>query len=234
VARAGNKADAFEGKIRPVSGQLYRKAGRLELTPTFGLSLNDAFYTKYFGGLKATWHFTEFLSLAGSFQAGGASATDSSVVCPAGQGCQPAGTAELYQVPGRITMLAGVEGAWAPVYGKLNVLAEKVIHFDLALLAGVDLVSHQQVQATAAAEALVAAGRKPPTENAIGGHVGLGVRLFFHEAVALRVDFKDYVYAVEVPNWQEDGKARTDVQNQIFTEIGVSVFFPFRTRAEAP
>ena len=34
AARAANKADAFEGKIRPVSGQLYGKAGRFELTPT--------------------------------------------------------------------------------------------------------------------------------------------------------------------------------------------------------
>ncbi len=50
-AAAQSKADAFAGKIPPISGQLYRKAGRFELTPTVNLSLNDAFYDKLFGGL---------------------------------------------------------------------------------------------------------------------------------------------------------------------------------------
>ena len=45
-AAAASKADAFEGKIQPVSGQLYRKAGRLELTAGGDLSLNDAFFQK--------------------------------------------------------------------------------------------------------------------------------------------------------------------------------------------
>jgi len=233
AARAGNKADAFEGKIRPVSGQLYGKAGRLELTPAGLLSLNDAFFTKYFGGLKATWHFTEFLSVSGAFAAGGTARTGSAVVCPANQGCQPASQAQLYQVPGRITSIIGLEGAWTPVYGKLNVLAEKVAHFDLGLLAGVDLIGHRAVQAAGAADDLVTAGRSPPGKSALGGHLGLGVRLFLGDAVALRWEVKDYVYAVDVPNVQESGRARRDVQNQLFTELGVSVFFPFQARTGA-
>jgi len=66
-ALAGNKADAFEGKIRPVSGQLYGKAGRFELTPLGLLSLNDAFFTKYFGGAKLTYHASEFFSAGLAF-----------------------------------------------------------------------------------------------------------------------------------------------------------------------
>ncbi len=231
AARAGNKADAFEGKIKPVSGQLYGKAGRLELTPAALLSLNDAFFTKYFGGLKATWHFSEFLSVSGAFAAGAAVRTGSAVVCPANQGCRPASTAELYQVPGKLTSIASLEGAWTPVYGKLNVFAEKVAHFDLGILAGVDLLGHQAVQAAGAADDLVAAGQKPPGKSTLGGHAGLGVRLFLGDAVALRWEIKDYVYAVDVPNWQESGRARRDVQNQLFTELGVSIFFPFQQRA---
>jgi outer membrane beta-barrel protein len=229
-ARAGNKADAFEGKIRPVSGQLYGKAGRLELTASGLLSLNDPFFTKYFGGLKATWHFSEFLSVSGAYAMGTAARTGSAVVCPANQGCRPASTAALYQVPGRLTSLAALEGAWTPVYGKLNVFSEKVGHFDLGLLAGVDLVGHQAVQAAGAADDLVTAGRTPPARSTIGGHVGLGVRLFLGDAVALRWEVKDLVYAVDVPNVQESGRARRDVQNQLFTELGVSVFFPFHAR----
>ena len=64
TARAQSKSDAFAGKIPPVSAALYRKAARFEATLSGNLSLNDPFYTKYFGGLKLGYHFTETLSAA--------------------------------------------------------------------------------------------------------------------------------------------------------------------------
>jgi outer membrane beta-barrel protein len=233
AARAASKADAFEGKIKPISGQLYPKAGRFEVTPTFDLSFNDAFTKKYMGGLKLGYHFTEFLSVGASFAMGTTAATGSAVVCPANQGCHPAAKAQLWQVPGAIKMLAGAEVAWAPVYGKLNLAAEQVLHFDLALLAGPDFISHDQVLARDAAAALALAGGAPSTASTIGGHVGLGVRIYVNQFMALRFDVKDYVYAVKVPNWIEGSgnQPRNDVQNQLFFELGLSFFFPTSPRA---
>jgi len=232
-ARAGSKADAFEGKIQPISGQLYQKAGRLEVSPTLDLSFNDAFVKKYFGGVKVGWHFTEFLSVGATFAMGTTAASGSAVVCPANQGCHAASQAQLWQVPGAIQMMAGAEVAWAPVYGKLNLAAEQVLHFDLALMAGADLISHDVVLSRDDAEALAAAGGKPATTNTLGGHVGIGVRFYFNRFMALRFDVKDYVYAVEVPNWIEgsNNQPRTDVQNQLFLEIGLSFFFPTSPRS---
>ena len=85
-ARA-SQADAFENKIPPVSGQLYRKAGRWELTPTFQLSLNDAFFSKYMGGLKVGYHFSDsfYAGLVGT--AGTTSTTSSDTRCAPGAGC---------------------------------------------------------------------------------------------------------------------------------------------------
>jgi outer membrane beta-barrel protein len=230
-ARAGNKADAFEGKIQPISGQLYLKAGRLELTPNLQFSVNDAFFAKYFGGLKATYHLTEFWSVGGSFSGGTAARTGSATVCPAGQGCHPASAAELYQVPGKLLWVAGLEGAWAPIYGKLNVLAERVAHFDLALVLGVDLVSHEQVLSS---DEAIRLGLVPTAKTAVGGHVGLAARFFLSDAVALRLEFRDLIYQVDVPNRAGSGQGSADLQNQLFTELGVSVFFPFTPRGRAP
>ncbi len=232
-ARAGNKADAFEGKIKPISGQLYLKAGRLELTPTFDLSFNDAFLKKYFGGVKVGYHVTEFLSVGGTFGMGPTAAAGSAVVCPANQGCHPATRSQLWQVPGAIRMMAGAEVAWAPVYGKLNLAAEQVLHFDLALMAGPDYITHDEVLSRDAAEALAASGGKPTSKATVGGHVGLGVRIYLNRFMALRLDVKDYVYAVKVPNWIEGAgnQPRTDVQNQLFFELGLSFFFPTSPRA---
>lgn len=224
------KADAFAGKIQPVSGQLYQKRQRFEITPTGNLSFNDAFYSKHFAGVKAGYHFSEAWSVHASFAAGGASRTGSAVTCDSGAGCGDATDAQLYQVPGRILMITGGEIAWSPVYGKLSLLAEKVAHFDLSLLAGVDMISHEKILGAVAAEELAARGGEPPSESTVGGHFGLGVRIFFTPWMAARLEVKDYVYRVEVPNWIEDGSPRKDMQNQIFAEFGLSFFLPFQNR----
>ncbi len=221
AAAAQTKGDAFAGKIPPVSGQLYRKAGRLEVTASGNLSLNDAFYTKYFGGLKLGYHFTEHLSAAVHATGGAAVKTNSAVVCSATRGCDDATPIMLRQVPGRIRWMAGAEVAWSPVYGKLNVLSERVAHFDLSILAGPDLVAYDEVLAKEVAQL-----RAPGLATSVGGHLGLGLRLFFTESIAARLEVKDYLYAVNVPN----GGVGTDLQSQLFAELGVSFFFPGRNR----
>ena len=61
---AASKADAFAGKIQPVSGQLYRKAGRFELTLGGAMSLNDAFFNKYLGDVKLGYHLFDWLAVS--------------------------------------------------------------------------------------------------------------------------------------------------------------------------
>jgi outer membrane beta-barrel protein len=225
-AAAQSKSDAFAGKIPPVSGQLYQKAGRFELTPSANLSLNDAFFNKYFFGLKLGYHFTEAFSLSVQGAGGATSKAGSSQVCAQNAGCTAATDAMLYQVPGKITGIAGVEIGWSPIYGKLNVLAERVAHFDLSILGGADAIRHEEVVDAARARELAAAGQAPGEKLALGGHVGLGARLFLAEWVALRFEVKDYIYSVTVPS----NVSGSDIQNQIFTELGVSFFLPFHNR----
>jgi len=228
AAAAQTKADAFAGKIPPVSGQLFQKAGRLELTASGDLSLNDAFFTKYFGGLEVGYHFTESWAASVHVAGGLATRSGSAVVCTASAGCSNATETMLRQVPGRMRGLASVGVAWSPVYGKLNVLAEKVAHFDLALLAGADLVARDEILSRAEAEQLAATGGSPKTTNSPGFHVGIGARLFVSEFMAVRLELKDLVYFVKVPN---NGPAN-DWQNQLFTQVGVSFFLPTHNRPQ--
>lgn len=223
LAWAQTKADAFAGKIPPVSGQLFGKDHRFETSVTGLLSVNDAFYTKYFLGLKQGYHFSEHWSVAVGAAGGVAVKTGSAVVCSATRGCSDATQEQLRQVPGRIRYVLGAEAAWAPIYGKLNVLSEQVAHIDLAVFAGPDLVFHDEVLA----KAVATSGKSPGLATSFGGHVGLGFRLFLTDGVAMRLEFKDLIYAVAVPN----AGAGKDVQNQLFTELGVSFFFPSRNRS---
>jgi outer membrane beta-barrel protein len=222
AARAASQADALAGRIPPISGQLYRKAGRLELTPTLNVSMNDAFFSKVLFGAKAGWHFTDHFSVHGSFATGLNRETGSTSVCTS-TGCQPAQPAQLRQVPGNLRSVGSLELGFSPVYGKLNVFAEKVIHFDLSLLGGADWISHRDVLPAAAANA----GESPGNRNTFGAHVGVGARVFMGRSLALRVEVKDYVYRVPV-------LGETTIQNQLFTEIGVSVFLPGAGRRDRP
>jgi outer membrane beta-barrel protein len=222
AARAQTKADAFAGKIPPVSGQLYQKAGRLEVTPSLDLSLNDAFFTKYFGGLEVGYHVSEAWSVAVLTSGGFATRSGSAVRCDQTTGCSQATDQELRQVPGRIRALSALQLAWAPVYGKLNVLAQGVAHFDLSVLGGVDAIARDEILSAADA------GSSPKTTWTPGAHVGLGARLFFTEAISARLVVKDVIYPVKVPN---NGPG-TDWQNQLFTEIGISIFFPTHNRPQ--
>jgi len=223
AAAAQSKADVFAGKIPPVSGQLYRKAGRFEVTATGNLSLNDAFFTKYFGGVKIGYHVSESISAALHAAGGTSVQTGSAVVCSAVGGCVDADERKLRQVPGRIRWLVGAEAAWSPVYGKLNVLSEQVAHFDLSLLAGPDLIATDEVLSKSAA----LSGASPGVVTSPGGHLGVGARVFLTQSIAVRLEVKDYLYAVKVPNVG----AGKDLQNQLFAELGLSLFLPSRNRS---
>jgi hypothetical protein len=95
-------------------------------------------------------------------------------------------------------------------------------------MAGVDWMSYQEVLSRDAAEALAAAGGTPSTTGSIGIHLGIGVRFYLNRFMALRLDVKDYLYSVDIPNWVEGSgnQPRSDVQNQLFFELGLSFFFP--------
>jgi len=248
-AASASKADAFEGKIQPVSGQLYRKAGKLELTAGLGMSLNDAFFTKYLGDLKLGYHFTEHWSASIHGVFAKPFPTSSTTVCPTGAACRDAYDYELNQLPGRVRAIAGLEAAWSPIYGKLNTFSEKVAHIDLSLLAGVDFIQHDEVLSTADAETggvpAVKTGTLPsplpfgPDDLPFGVHVGVGVRIFVQDLwfirmpFAIRFDLKDYIYGVTVPNGTR-GLNGTDIQNQLIGELGLSFFFPTLTSGRQP
>ncbi len=226
AAWAQSKSDAFAGKIPPVSSELYRKAGRFEASLSGNVSINDAFYSKYFGGLKLGYHFTE--SWSGHLLAAGGLNTKagSAQVCPSNGGCHSANRAQMYQVPGKIKLMTGAEAGWAPIYGKLNAFSG-VAHFDLGLMAGADWITYQRVLSKDDAENLTGT---PQSKSTVGFHVGVGTRWFITEAIAARLELRNYWYPVSIPNWREGGGAKRDWESQMFAELGVSVFFPFHNR----
>ncbi len=205
-AAAGPKGEDAAARIRPVSGNLFLKQSRLELSPTLGLSLGDAFFQKYAFGAKLSYHLSELFSfgLHGSYQL--ASPSSAVSVCDK-NGCRNPEIGELNDVPGRVQWMAGLELAISPFYGKVNVLSEKVVHFDTSLILGGTLLSYG-----------IPGGS---TATAIAGTFGIGQRYVLGRNLALRAELRDYLYSAQTVTL---GDANSKIENQLMLELGLSYF----------
>lgn len=92
--------------------------------------------------------------------------------------------------------------AWSPLYGKLRLIAAKILRYDLYLLAGPGVVVD-------------------PVSFGAAGNFGIGVRVFLHPAVALRFEVRDYLYRQSLLSEQYY------VNDFAFT-TGLSVLVPLR------
>jgi len=197
-------------KIPPVSGNLFFKKGRFEVAPSLGLSLGDAFFQKYAFGLMINYHVVESVSIGlhGSYLL----ATPGGAVGVCGEnGCAGPTMDDLKNVPGKVSLLAGLDLAWSPFYGKVNVMAEKVLHFDTSIFIGADVIQYAAPGGTSTFTG--------------GGHIGLGERIVFNDFLALRIELRDYMYGATVNLEKESGDGlQTQFQNQLMLELGLSFF----------
>jgi len=214
-AKAESPSHSLEDRIRPVSGSLFLRAGRSELTPVFDLSLNDAFFQKYMFGLKYDFHVSESfaLELGGAFGFSTASGTVNK--CTA-DGCATPAKEDLAGAPGNVTLIAGLSALWSPLYGKLNLVGEKVIHFDTFFLAGLDGIQYQKP--------VLNAGESPSGAFTFGGHFGVGQHFVVNEWSAIRLQLEDYLYAGQRST--AGGTYNSHLENQLMLELGFSFFFP--------
>lgn len=217
------EAGPLRDRIRPVSGHLFLKAGRLEISPSASATVRDAFFTKVAFGGSLTYHFTESFAfgLRGAYALSLVAGT--AQICTEEPGtnvrsCRSPTYAELDGVaPGQITLLGGADLQWAPLYGKLSVLAEQFLHFDIYGIAGGAVVAYRGPAETAGgpARSLIAPGL----------NAGAGMRFFLNRWIVVRGELRDLVYA-ETIGKDGAGQPIHSLRNQLIFELGVSFFIP--------
>jgi len=80
---------------------------------------------------------------------------------------------------------SGVNAYWAPIYGKFALLSKKVATFDVGFVVGLVVVG------TKVMEKGVWQRKSAPD---VGGVVGLGTHFFINDWMAVRADYRHYVY----------------------------------------
>nr|WP_309243039.1 outer membrane beta-barrel domain-containing protein [Hyalangium versicolor] len=208
-------------RIRPVSGHLFLKKGRFELSPSATISLRDAFFRKYILGATFTFFPSETFGIG--LRAGYSIPTVSGAaqICNftdgddgnVTRGCSaPTFEALDGRAPGQLTLMAGVDAQWAPIYGKISLLAEKFVHFDMYGVLGATAIQYKgppdsaDVRSTARITA--------------GGNVGIGFRFFLNRYMTLRTEVRDLVYVEKAES------SDNSLRNQLMFELGFSFFLP--------
>ncbi|NMB75936.1 MAG: outer membrane beta-barrel domain-containing protein [Myxococcales bacterium] len=191
-------------RIPSVSNRHFMKAGRLEFTllPFTSMSLNDAFYQKFGGGVQAAYHLNEAFAIQGMFTYNLNLETSNATY-------QGSASEVTFPYAGKRTFLAAADLYWAPLYGKVALAAEWIWHFDTYLLGGLGFI-----------------GGELDTSSAVGfgAHFGLGFRFFFNRTFALKAEITDFLLFTDKVQIKKGSPERADIQNQLVFNLGLSIF----------
>lgn len=226
-----------------VENRFFLKESRFEISPTLGYIPNNPYARRYVGGLFVGYHVDE--SLAASLALGVAPDGNENdlkelvgVLLQTARSDGNNESGETFEQPLeklRLSFAAGV--SWAPVYGKINLVGETVLNFDLYAFAGVGMISKQNYVAVydtmcdssdcGALSDIVDLTAKESEFN-VGPVLGLGQNYFVNQSVAVKLDARSYFYVDDVPsiNPLDESEATRRLYNKFTTSIGVSLFFP--------
>lgn len=129
VASAVGEQDvSLEDRVKAVQRKHFLKGGRLEVVPSFAMSLNDAFYSKVGGGVALNYHLADPIALSLHYDKFGIAQSDNVRIAKR----------ELRSLllSSKIDWTAGIDVVWTPIYGKLAWF-NNIVSYDFFLMTGV-------------------------------------------------------------------------------------------------
>jgi outer membrane beta-barrel protein len=173
--------------------RVFVKAQRHELSLLGGWFVSDLFSGSWLTGAAYTYHMTEDAAIEATYLR----TTNDAELARAIED----GRAQLIKDLHAPISFASSTLLWYPLHGKLRA-GGSVIYFDTHLDLGVGAVDS-------------------PTSRGAMGIGGLGFKLYWGKAVAIRFDARDYVYRQELL----DAKF---IVNDVSVTLGLSMFLPWR------
>ena len=180
-------------RYRGVQSRLFQKAGRHELSALGGLYASDMLSSSYLVGGAYTFHFTEDLGLEASFGYARANSSLVRIVEDDTSFTALRLNTPIYVYEGHLL--------WSLAYGKLRWFSASISRFDLYLAFGGGVTDNQSAQG-------------------LTGSFGLGLKLFFGEWFAVRIDIRDQLLTQEL-------LGQSELVNNLAATLGFSIFFPF-------
>ncbi len=236
----------FRGKQvipQAIENRFFTKANRFEIAPVLGYVPNNSFVDNPLGGAVLAYHFSEQVAVEGAvFYAphlgtGGVKNLTKTLLDIAYQG-DPNTT---FQQPlDSLQLATSFNLKYAPVYGKINLIGEGVLNFDVYGTAGLGLllvrkdvavVSEDYKNGTEGADPVSLIENDPTPNPAI--NLGVGLNFFVSQSISLKIDARTLAYFGKEadygnidPQTGQPEALDTELQSQFITTGGISIFVP--------
>lgn len=208
-----------EGKKRKVIKTIQRKnflkLGRLEFSPHAATVVNDPFLNRYIVGAGLGYHLTEVFAIEASFD----------FAPDLGDGDWKPLTHQLVEENSvspdisKLTLFGALTFQYSPIYGKVAVVGNKIILFDIYGAFGMGATRTRDdleaLQATEDPRAQATENQVHPTTN-LGG----GLRIIFGENIAARLEGRSLIY-IETVN-----ATTLEMKNNFIVQASAAFFFP--------
>jgi len=223
-----------------VANRFFLKQSRFEISPMFGYVPNNPFARRLVPGLVLGYHFTETLSaqaVAGfspDAQEGDLKGLTGVLLDRAYAADQD--NAENFQQPlDKVQLQASFGVAWAPIYGKINLVGETVLNFDFYGSVGIGMVSKQNYAAkydlSATPDQQLAGDivllEPLDSEVKVAPTLGVGANFFLNQFMALKIDARSALYVDNQPQYDpEVPVADQRLYNNFVASAGLAFFVP--------
>ena len=196
-----------------IRNRLLLRGGRFELTPTLGFTLNDAFQRNILFGAHLAYHLNDDWGLGITGVAGFALDSDLAERIKS----ERADKVEDDSFSS-VGVLGTFEVIYTPLIGKFALFGRSVVNYDIHVLLG--------------AGATLLNGSTDVEGATPTGVVGVGLRAFVNDGMAVNVQVRDYIYSSAInavtssDSGEEETKADATFSNNFAMTIGVAFFFP--------
>lgn len=218
-------------RIRPViANRFFAKTERFEISPYFGYVPNNPFAVRYGGGVMVSYHFNEQFAATGQlYYAPDLGEADLKGLTEALVRIAFTGpSAANFQQPlDKITLGAAFSASWAPIYGKINLLGETVLSFDLYGVAGIGMLSKHDYFAVYDEPTQSVVLDNLGNEVKLAPNLGMGTNFFVNQSVAIKFDARFNFFIDNQPQYDPDVPVTEQrLYNVFIASAGVSFFFP--------
>lgn len=203
TAQAQGEKTATSGKdIAVVQRKPFLRKGRVELAPTFGVTVNDSLIRQFEVGGTLSYHITEFIWISGGYQHYDFGGEFGGV------------TDEYFEVQNRTGSIPEVvELEWAgggdlgivPIYGKFAMFDSAIVYYDVSLFLGGGVMQHTAGDGSTSAPY---------------GEIGLMPRVFLNDWLSLDISVKDRVMSADL-------SSGSSLLHTVVVNAGLSIYVPF-------
>lgn len=194
----------FEDTIHVIQKKPVLEKNRLEVTPRFGMSINDPIYRSFAVGSNANFHLSERFYIGGLFEwfdfgdaIGGTTKTfDRAVDETRTQADAPV-----------LNWFGALEAGYTPIYGKFTLFNISILYYNIGATLGAGYLDAESLT-TASAGGF----------GATGSIVG---RLFLNDWMAFDLEVRDHLFQANLQGGEE-----TPISNIVTAAAGFSFYIP--------